>query len=54
MVLLGRTARVGIHAMFYPRVLLCVCVFVVTAMHVWSPARCVWEWRPYIIHSVNW
>jgi len=25
-------------------------VFFVTAIHVWSLARCVWEWRPYTIH----
>jgi len=33
----------------YRRVVSCICVFFVTAMHVWSLARCVQEWRPYII-----
>jgi len=37
-----------------PLVFSCICVFFVTAMHVWSLAHCVWEWRPYTIHNVNW
>jgi len=28
----------------YPHVLSCICVYLVTAMHV-SLAPCVWEWR---------
>jgi len=33
----------------YPRVLSCICVYLVTAMHVWSPAPCVLRWRRYTI-----
>jgi len=36
-----------------PRVLACICVFFVTAMHVWSLARCVWEWRPFAQYTMS-
>jgi len=33
----------------HPRLLSCIFVFLFTAMHVWSLAPCVWEWRRYTI-----
>ena len=31
----------------YPRLLSCTCVFLVTAIHIWSVAPCVWKWKRF-------
>ena len=40
-------------ARIYPRVLSCVGVYLVTAVHVWSLAPCVWEWRRCTIQQLQ-